>query len=116
MCALTLLLIAFLRKIGRQPPSKGNMAYLATQTKDKDVVKAVLRELHTYHEGKLQSFEQIKRIHIMLEPFHESLITPTLKVKRQVARTYYKSILDDLYDQEPAKAKAEVANKRVSKL
>lgn len=33
------------------------------------------------------------------EPFHESLLTPTLKIKRNIAREYYKDTLAKLYDE-----------------
>jgi long-chain acyl-CoA synthetase len=44
-------------------------------------------------------------------PFPDDLITPTLKVKRNVAGKHFKDIIDELYGQ-PVKSK----DKRTSKL
>lgn len=45
------------------------------------------------------SFEQVKRWHLAPEAFHESLLTPTLKIKRNIAKEYYKDIIAKLYDE-----------------
>jgi len=86
----------FLTKLGKKVLA-GDAASLAAQMEDPAVVDAVLKELQTYHKGKLNGFEQIKRVHLSPEPFHESLVTPTLKIKRQVASKWYKDIIEKLY-------------------
>lgn len=80
------------------------------------MVNAVLKELHKCHVGKLNGFEQIKRLHLNPEPFHEDLITPTMKIKRQVAGKHFKDIIDKLYAASDAAQAAAGGEKRQWKL
>jgi len=89
---------AFLNKIGKAPASD-SPAELAKAMQKPDVIDAAFKELSTYHIGKLNGFEQIKRLHLAAEPFHESLLTPTFKIKRNIAREYYKETIDKLYNE-----------------
>ena len=107
--------IGFLKKIGLAPVADGDLAGLSRQVEDKEVVDAVLKELQSYHKGKLVGFEQIKRLHLSAQPFDDSLVTPTFKLKRQLARNYFKDILDGLYALD-LPVKSEVGKKRESKL
>lgn len=99
---------AFLKKIGKAPASE-DPATLASMMKEKDVIDATLKELSTYHQGKLVGFEQIKRLHLEAQPFHESLLTPTLKIKRNIAKEYYKDIIAKLYGEPSAPTKGDMA-------
>lgn len=105
---------AFLKRNGRSAPSPGDTAWLAKQCEDPQVKQSVLTELASYHKGKLAGFEQVKAIHLQPELFHESLLTPTFKIKRQVAGKYFKDIVEKLYST-PVSREA-VGIKRSSKL
>ncbi|KAG8184557.1 hypothetical protein JTE90_007673, partial [Oedothorax gibbosus] len=51
----------------------------------------------------LNSLEQARNVHFILEPFsmENDLLTPTLKVKRNLARKRYESLILDLYKEGP---------------
>jgi len=105
---------AFLKRNGRSAPSSGDTAWLAKQCEDPQVKQIVMTELESYHKGKLAGFEQVKAVHLQPELFHESLLTPTFKIKRQVAGKYFKDIIDKMYST-PLTRQA-VGIKRSSKL
>ena len=48
----------------------------------------------------ISRFERIKAIHLVNDQFtiDNGLLTPTLKVKRNVVRDFYKSTIDNIYD------------------
>lgn len=50
-------------------------------------------------DNKLNSLEKIKQIHITDEPFSQEndILTPSLKIKRNVAKKYYQKQIDELY-------------------
>ncbi|CEF67818.1 Long-chain-fatty-acid--CoA ligase 6 [Strongyloides ratti] len=67
---------------------------------DPQTISHVLSELQTIgKEMKLNSIEQVKAIHIDLNPFtvENGLLTPTLKSKRPQLRSYYNEIIKELY-------------------
>ncbi|KAK9900334.1 acetyl-CoA synthetase-like protein [Cystobasidium minutum MCA 4210] len=97
----------FLRKMGKSPSS--DAAAAANTLRDPEVIEATFQELSKYHVGKLNGFEQIKQIHLSPVPFPDDLITPTLKIKRNVAGKHFRDVIDKLYDQG-------VSAKRPSKL
>jgi long-chain acyl-CoA synthetase len=103
-----------LKRNGRSAPSSGDTAWLAKQCEDPQVKQTVLTELESYHKGKLAGFEQVKAVHLQPELFHESLLTPTFKIKRQVAGKYFKDIIEKMYST-PLTRQA-VGIKRSSKL
>jgi long-chain acyl-CoA synthetase len=81
-------------KNGTPPPN------LADLCSDKEIRTKVLAELTKI--GKklgLNSIEQIKAIHLSSEPFSidNSLLTPTMKLKRSQLRKHFQSIIEDLY-------------------
>ncbi|KAJ2898651.1 medium-chain fatty acid-CoA ligase faa2 [Coemansia aciculifera] len=68
---------------------------------NKQVADALLAELSKLgKESKLQGFEIIRSIHCEPEPFDvegNKLLTPTFKLKRNVAKDYYRKQIDDMY-------------------
>jgi len=67
---------------------------------NKDLKNEILNDLKTL--GKkvdLKGFEIIKNIYLSPEPFtvENDLCTPTLKIKRHIAKKYFKEKLDELY-------------------
>ncbi|KAM4555073.1 long-chain-fatty-acid--CoA ligase 1-like isoform 1-T2 [Odontesthes bonariensis] len=65
-----------------------------------DVKAAILEDLlRLGKEGDLKSFEQVKAIYIHTELFsiENSLLTPTLKAKRNELRQHFRSQIDELY-------------------
>jgi len=77
---------------------------LLNKMNDLEVRKYILKELNQNikHTG-LYSFEQLKNIHLAVEPFktEEDTITPTLKLKRPNAKKMYQSEIDSLYKEGP---------------
>ncbi|KAJ2004823.1 medium-chain fatty acid-CoA ligase faa2 [Coemansia thaxteri] len=68
---------------------------------NEQVVGALLDELQSLgRESKLQGFEIIRHIHCDSEPFNiegNGLLTSTFKLKRHVAREYYREQIDSMY-------------------
>ncbi|WWD18202.1 hypothetical protein CI109_102652 [Kwoniella shandongensis] len=65
---------------------------------DKKVRKAVLKGLgRKAKQQKLNGFETIKGIHLTLEPFPEDVLTPTFKIKRNVAAKRFSKEIDAAY-------------------
>ncbi|KAJ2458797.1 medium-chain fatty acid-CoA ligase faa2 [Coemansia sp. RSA 2424] len=68
---------------------------------DEQVTGALLVELRKAgREAKLQGFEIIRSIYCESEPFDiegNKLLTSTFKLKRNVARDYYRKQIDDMY-------------------
>lgn len=50
-------------------------------------------------KNKLNGFEMIRGIYPTLKPFHDDLMTPTQKVKRNVAAKYFGDHIDALYNE-----------------
>jgi long-chain acyl-CoA synthetase len=50
-------------------------------------------------EHSLTSLEKIKAVFLSPEPFSvdNNIVTPTMKTKRNVARTYFKDAIEKLY-------------------
>ncbi|TPP60537.1 Long-chain-fatty-acid--CoA ligase [Fasciola gigantica] len=67
---------------------------------DKRVRNLILSELHTVGKQKgLKGFEQVKVIHVAVEPFtvDNGLLTPTMKLSRPAVRRRYAKLVDDMY-------------------
>lgn len=49
--------------------------------------------------NKLSGLEKIKKIHLTTEPFSvdNDLLTPSFKIKRNMAKKYYKNQIDEMY-------------------
>lgn len=52
--------------------------------------------------AKLNGYERIKGVHATVHPFDASLMTPTMKIKRNVAADFFKKEIDDLYEKAAA--------------
>jgi long-chain acyl-CoA synthetase len=50
-------------------------------------------------EHNLNSLEKLKDIHLTAEPFtvDNNLVTPTFKIKRNIAKIYFKEAIDRMY-------------------
>ena len=50
----------------------------------------------------MTSLEKIKALHLTTEPFSvdNNLITPTFKIKRNIARAVFKEAIDKMYSEE----------------
>ncbi|KAJ1965890.1 medium-chain fatty acid-CoA ligase faa2 [Dipsacomyces acuminosporus] len=79
------------------------VATLEELIKNRNAVGALLVELEKHgRESKLQGFEIIRNIHCDSVPFdieNNCLLTTTLKLKRNVATSFYRKQLDELYRQ-----------------
>lgn len=65
-----------------------------------EVKKALLKQLNAYgKENDLKGFEQIRALHLTSEEFsvENDLLTPTFKLKREIARKVYSDQIDQLY-------------------
>ncbi|KAK8865621.1 hypothetical protein IAR55_000765 [Kwoniella newhampshirensis] len=66
----------------------------------KEVRKAVLKGLgRKAKEHKLNGFETIKGIHLTVEPFPDDILTPTFKIKRNVAAKRFATQIDAAYEE-----------------
>ncbi|CAO3642986.1 unnamed protein product [Cunninghamella echinulata] len=66
-----------------------------------DVKKALLKELNAFGKANdLKGFEQMRAVHISSEEFSvdNDLLTPTFKLKREVAAKVYKKEIDSMYE------------------
>lgn len=71
---------------------------LEEAVKEPKFKQAVLKELAKISKKhKLNGFENIKGVHLTLSPFPEEILTPTFKVKRNVAAKKYKPEIDAIY-------------------
>lgn len=51
-------------------------------------------------ENKLTGLEKIKHVHLILDPFtiESDMLTPTLKIKRNIAKKIFEKEIAELYD------------------
>ncbi|TIB85666.1 hypothetical protein E3Q06_01816 [Wallemia mellicola] len=88
-----------LAKIAHCDPS--DRVSLDNAIKDKKINDMILSEIEAAsNKAGLKGFERIKAIHLVNDQFtiDNGLLTPTLKVKRNVVRDFYKSTIDNIYD------------------
>ncbi|KAH9180313.1 acetyl-CoA synthetase-like protein [Lactarius sanguifluus] len=87
------------RVLGRRidPEDVKVLTELCTDSRIADVM---LAELNKVAAKSLKGFEQLKRIHLSLDPFtvDDNTLTPTLKIRRRDAYNKYKVVLDSLYE------------------
>jgi long-chain acyl-CoA synthetase len=65
-----------------------------------DLKKTIVQDLNKLAgENKFNSLEKIKQLHLVIDPFtiENDLLTPTMKVKRNVAKKVFDKEINDLY-------------------
>ena len=79
---------------------------------DQRVADAIQKDLEEVgKKNKFAGYERVKALHLAVEPFtiDNETLTPTLKLKRPVAKKLYRGLLDELYarvaEKEATKAK-----------
>ncbi|PRP79082.1 hypothetical protein PROFUN_13144 [Planoprotostelium fungivorum] len=71
---------------------------LTEAAKHPKVTQHILNELERAGRSlKFAGYEVPKQIHVILEPFAGDLLTPTMKLKRNVAAQFFKDIIEGLY-------------------
>lgn len=55
---------------------------------------------------KFAGFEVPRQVHLLMDPFAGELVTPSFKVKRNVASAHFKSVIDKLYNSYKEKSSA----------
>ena len=85
---------------------------------DNDIISAVSipsnrLKLINYINSKansLSGFEKVQNIHVEIEPLREErdVVTPTMKVKRQIARQFFADAIDKMYAEGPLPQKSKL--------
>ena len=68
---------------------------------DGDLHKAILENLLELAKvNKFSGLEKIKKIYVTSEPFsiENEILTPTMKIKRNIAKDVYKDQIDKMYE------------------
>jgi long-chain acyl-CoA synthetase len=89
--------VEFLNKIGINCDNKNCHEYYENEELKKDILK----DLETLgRKADLKGFEIIKKIYLSPEPFtvENDLCTPTMKVRRHVAKKYFANKIKELYN------------------
>lgn len=82
--------------LGQSVPT--DIAALEKAVKDKRVSDVVLASMtNVGRQNKLNGFEMIKGVHLMMSPFPEETLTPTLKVKRAVLAKMFGKEIEAMY-------------------
>ncbi|OZJ02469.1 hypothetical protein BZG36_04104 [Bifiguratus adelaidae] len=108
--------IPFANNIAGTNVQQGDMEGFKKLCENKEVAKALIYELETIGKGRgLRGFEQVKSLCIKPEPMtmENGILTPTLKIKRNIANKYYKEVTDRLYADPPL---IPIVEKSLSKL
>ncbi|KIR30588.1 long-chain acyl-CoA synthetase [Cryptococcus deuterogattii LA55] len=83
--------------LGKNVPSE-DLRGLEEAARSKEVRKAVFKILgKTARQNKLNGFEMIKGLHLTLTPFPEDIVTPTFKIKRNIAAKIYAREIEEAY-------------------
>lgn len=72
----------------------------ACQSQNADFVALIMGEMQRIGtEKKLNSIEKPRKIHVTLQPFtvESDVLTPTFKLKRNVAKKVYQAQIEELY-------------------
>ena len=89
--------VEFLNKIGINCDNKNCHEYYENEELKKDILK----DLETLgRKADLKGFEIIKKIYLSPEPFtvENDLCTPTMKVRRHIAKKYFANKIKELYN------------------
>jgi long-chain acyl-CoA synthetase len=91
---------AFTSRVLKRRVEAADLQALKELCRDPRITEDLLMELNGVAAKSLKGFEQIKRIHLSLDPFSidDNTLTPTLKIRRRDAYTKYKVELDALYE------------------
>ncbi|KAI0256465.1 long-chain-fatty-acid-CoA ligase [Lactifluus subvellereus] len=91
---------AFASRILERRVDAANVQVLKELCNDPRIVDSILKELNKKAAKSLKGFEQLRRIHLSLDPFSidDNTLTPTLKLRRRDAYDKFKVVLDALYD------------------
>ncbi|KIY36549.1 long-chain acyl-CoA synthetase [Cryptococcus gattii E566] len=83
--------------LGKNVPSE-DLRGLEEAARSKELRKAVFKILgKTARQNKLNGFEMIKGVHLTLTPFPEDIVTPTFKIKRNIAAKIYAREIEEAY-------------------
>jgi len=91
---------AFASRVLKRRMDPADLEALKELCRDPRIAEDLLMELNGVAAKSLKGFEQLKRIHLSLDPFSidDNTLTPTLKVRRRDAYSKYKVELDALYE------------------
>ncbi|TYJ55710.1 hypothetical protein B9479_003617 [Cryptococcus floricola] len=83
---------------------------LEMAVKEKEVRKVVLRQLaKVAAKNGLNGFEMIKGLHLTVRPFPDEILTPTFKVKRNIAAKVFRDVIEEVYDRGEGEVKEPLA-------
>lgn len=102
----------FASEITKKHIAPTDTAALMEASRNPRVIRALEQELAPFAKrAGLNGFEQIKAVHIHLEPFtpENDLLTPTFKTKRNVASKRFRPEIDGLYARTTAATKSRIA-------
>jgi len=91
---------AFASRVLERKIDPTDVKVLKELCRDSRVADMMLADLNKVAAKSLKGFEQLKRIHLSLDPFtvDDNTLTPTLKIRRRDAYNKYKVVLDALYE------------------
>ena len=82
---------------------------MTDELRDSDEMKMIVLKnlIKLAGENKFSGLEKPKQIKLLTEQFSQEneLLTPTMRLKRNVAKTYYKEAIDHMYTLTPMNAK-----------
>ena len=83
-----------------------NLTFATDLMSNEDLKKVILGDLlRIAKENKFNSLEKPKQIHLLFEPWtvEMDMLTPTQKLKRNVARSIYEADITRMYEEGPLK-------------
>lgn len=88
--------VAFLESKGIKTTKENVSEHYENEELLKDIVKSLDK---LGRDSDLKGFELVKKVYLSKEPFtvENDLVTPTMKVKRHVAKMKFKDVIDKLY-------------------
>ncbi|ODO08881.1 long-chain acyl-CoA synthetase [Cryptococcus wingfieldii CBS 7118] len=83
---------------------------LEMAVKENEVRKVVLRQLaKVAAKNGLNGFEMIKGLHLTVRPFPDEILTPTFKVKRNIAAKVFRDVIEEVYSRGEGEVKEPLA-------